>query len=286
MCPSQAGIHSASWWVEPRRDSHPVFICPDCRTPLEVDEGALVCCQCGHGYPILEGIPDFVRGDLSAELRLSTRLILPFINLISGFYETRLWYPPFLRIVGGPGAPTFRGLTEIMLDKMDFPTDATILDAACGPITWGRRVASPERCVYGVDLSWPMLRRGQLYLAAAHAANVHLAHSRVEQLPFRDSLFDGLVCGGALHLVPDTVRALKEFARVMKPGARLVVMTFTHGAKGLLSGSWIRRHMNRDAGLHIFDLGELAEDLSIAGFKHFDPVVHGSVLVFTAERCA
>lgn len=284
MCPSQASVHSASRWVEPRREVHPVFICPECHAPLEVDDGILVCCECSHTYPILDGIPDFVRGDLSAELRLSTRLILPIINLVAGIYETRLWYPPFLRIVGGPGAPSFRGLTDIMLDKMDFPAQARILDSACGPATWGRRVASAERCVYGIDLSWPMLRRGQAYLAGGRIPNVHLLHGRVERLPFREGAFDGLVCGGALHLVPDTVHALKEFARVMKPGARLVVMTFTSGARGLISGSWLRRRMNRDAGLHIFDLGELADDLSLAGFKHFDPVVHGSVVVFTAER--
>lgn len=285
MFPSHAPLHSASSWVEPRLEPHPVYICPDCHIPLQVDEGALYCCQCRHNFPLIDGIPDFTRGSVPVNLPVTTRLILPFINLISGIYETPLWYSTFLRLIGGPDAPSFRGLTEIMRDRMDFPAQAAILDAACGPVTWGRRIASPERCIYGVDLSWPMLRKGRAYLSAGHIANVFLSRGQVERLPFRPAMFDGAVCGGALHLFPDTVRVLRELARVLRPGSRLVGMTLTHGARGLLASPWLRGRMNRDARLHIFDLGELAEDLSVAGFKHFDPVLHGAVLVFTAERC-
>ena len=36
--------------------------------------------------------------------------------------------------------------------------------------------------------------------------------------------FDWLWCGNVLHHIPDTQAALKEFARVVKPGGRIVVM--------------------------------------------------------------
>lgn len=284
MSLSHASIHSASSWVEPRLEAHPIYICPDCHGPLEIAESALECRECRHAYPLVNGIPDFVRDDSAGRRRLSTRLIMPLIGLVAGIYETRLWYAPFLRVFGGPGAPSFRGLTEIMLEKMDFPAQGVILDAACGPATWGRRIAAPERHIHGIDLTWPMLRRGAAYVAGGRIPNVQLAHARVEMLPFQDATFDGAVCGGALHLFPDVVRSLKEIGRTMKPGARFVGMTFTHGDRGLLSLGWLRQRTSRDAGLHIFDLGELAEDLARAGFKHFDPVIHGSVLVFTAER--
>lgn len=279
-----ASVHSASSWVEPRLEVHPVYICQVCHEPLFLAESALECRACHHDYPLRGAIPDFERSD-TGRLRFSTRLILSLISLVAGIYETPLWYAPTLRVLGGPGAPDFRGLAEIMLEKMEYPPHGMILDAACGPATWGRRVASAGRCVYGIDLSLPMLRRGAAYLAAGSHANVHLARSRVESLPFRDATFDGAVCGGALHLFPDPARSLREIARAMKPGARFVGMTFTYGARGLLSLKALRQRVRRDEGLHIFGLGELADDLAAAGFKHFDPVIHGSVLIFTAERC-
>jgi ubiquinone/menaquinone biosynthesis C-methylase UbiE len=45
--------------------------------------------------------------------------------------------------------------------------------------------------------------------------------------PFPDAFFNVALCGGAPHLFPDTVAALREIARVMKPGALLAVTTFT-----------------------------------------------------------
>lgn len=43
-----------------------------------------------------------------------------------------------------------------------------ILDAACGPGTVGRRIASHTRTVYGVDISMGMLRRGVRYVESGH----------------------------------------------------------------------------------------------------------------------
>jgi SAM-dependent methyltransferase len=59
---------------------------------------------------------------------------------------------------------------------------------------------------------------------------------RVEALPFEDSFFDAALCCGSLHLFADTVIALREIARVMKPAAILAGFTFGIG-RGAYSSS-------------------------------------------------
>ena len=90
-----------------------------------------------------------------------------------------------------------------------------------------------------------MLRQGAAYAAAEGVANLHFARARVEALPFADARFDGAVCCGSLHLFADTVAALNEMARTMKPGAILASFTFTPGDGGLLKYPAFRRRSRR-----------------------------------------
>jgi SAM-dependent methyltransferase len=51
---------------------------------------------------------------------------------------------------------------------------------------------------------------------------VRVVGSLAEDLPFADATFDGLTGLNVLHHVPDLARATREFARVLRPGARAV----------------------------------------------------------------
>lgn len=50
--------------------------------------------------------------------------------------------------------------------------------------------------------------------------------AQAEQLPFEDASFDCVCSMGVLHHVPDTVQAVAEIHRVLKPGGRLIVMFY------------------------------------------------------------
>ena len=159
-----------------------------------------------------------------------------------------------------------------------------MLDVACGPGTFGRKIASPAREVWGIDVSRGMLRQGAVYAAAERISNLHFARARVEALPFRDASFDAVICCGSLHLFADTVAALQEMARAMKPGAALAAFTFTAGAGGLLKYEGFRRRSRDRHGLHVFALDDLSRDLTSSGFDDFQPKVVGSVLTFSARK--
>lgn len=68
-------------------------------------------------------------------------------------------------------------------------------------------------------------------LAVARAAvgkRVGLKLGRAEELPFKDAWFERVVLRLVIHLV-DRPRALPELARVLVPGGRASIATFTEG---------------------------------------------------------
>ena len=104
--------------------------------------------------------------------------------------------------------------------------------------------------------------------------------------PSKTAFFDATLCCGSLHLFADTVIALREIARVMKPGAILSVFTFGVGSGGILKFRRVREWSFRKQGLHVFDLPEMEQHLTASGFKEFQPELSGSILTFSARKQA
>jgi ubiquinone/menaquinone biosynthesis C-methylase UbiE len=199
-------------------------------------------------------------------------------------YETPLWYTPILKLAGGKGAPGFGEVIQQMVDLMDVRR-GMLLDVACGPGTWGRRLASPAMEVYGIDISWSMLHEGIRIARHKRITNMHFAHARVEALPFSRSQFDAAYCGGALHGFPDPVGSLREIGRTLIPGAPLVVLTFLNCNQPLVR---MRRRaearIEELVKMHLFEVGELELALTEAGFTGFEPRIYGGVIIFRARK--
>jgi SAM-dependent methyltransferase len=257
---------------------------PVCKRLLRQEEGALRCSTCSQSYPIKEGIPDFIREELSQSVDPVLRR-MRVIDRMAGIYETRLWYPIVLNLYCGFQSPSPAQLISTVAQKVQ-STQGRVLDIACGPGTYGRRVASPSKEVFGIDVSMGMIRQGAAYIAKEGNSHMRFARARVEALPFEDGLFDAALCCGSLHLFADTVIALREMARVMKPAAMLSVFTFTAGRGGILKFRRVREWNRRNHGLHVFDLSEMDRYLTASGFTDFQPEVSGSTLTFSARKQA
>jgi len=261
-----------------------IYACPVCQRPLRQEEGALRCATCSQAYPISEGIPDFIREDLSRSADPELRR-MRFIDRMARIYETRLWYPIVLNVYGGFRSPSLAQLIGTVTQKVQ-SVEGRVLDIACGPGTYGRRIASSSKEVFGIDVSMGMLRQGAAYVAAERNSHMHFARARVEALPFEGGLFDAALCCGSLHLFSDTVVALREMARVMKPAAILSVFTFGAGHGGILKFRRVRDWSRSRHGLHVFDLSEMEQYLTASGFQDFQPELSGSILTFSARRQA
>jgi ubiquinone/menaquinone biosynthesis C-methylase UbiE/uncharacterized protein YbaR (Trm112 family) len=260
------------------------YICPGCKHPLRQEDRTLCCTGCSQIYPIAKGIPDFIREELAQSADPVLRR-MRFIDRMAGIYESKLWYPIVLKVYGGFRSLSFPELIVKVTEKVQ-PISGPVLDVACGPGTYGRRIASPSKEVFGVDISKGMLMQGAAYVARDHIPNMHFARARVEALPFGDGFFDAVLCGGSLHLFADTLIALREIGRVMKPGAILSVFTFGAGTEGILKFRRVRERSLRHHGLHVFELAEMEQYLAAAGFEDFQPEMSGSVVTFGARKRA
>jgi SAM-dependent methyltransferase len=58
-------------------------------------------------------------------------------------------------------------------------------------------------------------------VALARAANVEVLSGNAESIPLPDASVDVVTTNGVLNLVPDKARAIREIARVLRPGGRL-----------------------------------------------------------------
>ncbi len=255
-----------------------LYICPFCHAALEIRERGLYCPHCENEYPILSGIPDF----LPREEAVTTDLQLKRLDRLAGVYESSWWYPLVINVYLGRNATSFTNLLEMVRTAVQEGT-GVLLDVACGPGTYGRRIASEACRVYAIDISMGMLKKGLEYVARDRVPNIHFSRTTAGRLPFPDGSFDAAICSGALHLFPDPLQVLCEIRRTLKPGARLAVMTFIVGDQGLLRHASVRRWAGRRNGLHVFTLPELEMDLTGAGFVDFEPQVFGSGVFFTAR---
>ena len=187
-----------------------------------------------------------------------------------------------ITLCGGLGSLSFKKLTQVITGMVKID-EGLILDVACGPGAFGRRIASESRTVYGMDMSMDILRRGTTYIRRHHIPNVHLVLARAEALPFGNNVYDAALCVAALHLFADPVSVLHEICRTMKDGAPLAAMTLIAGNKGLMRFRRFRRLAQR-YGAHIFEVDELEQHVIKAGFEDFRPMVYGSLILFSARK--
>jgi ubiquinone/menaquinone biosynthesis C-methylase UbiE/uncharacterized protein YbaR (Trm112 family) len=258
-----------------------IYVCPRCKGSLGVMDDALRCPVCDRTYFVRGEIPDFIIGDLAQSASPILRKVNG-IDSLARIYETKLWYPVVLNLSAGWGRISLPQLTSLIREMVASVT-GLVLDVACGPGTFGRRIATSSRKVYGIDISTGMLERGIAYAQREQITNMRFARAQVEALPFGHAVFDAAICSGSLHLFQDTVLALREIGRTLKPGARLAIVTFTAGNAGILRFTPVL-NLARKKGLRTFEIPELQGILTEAGFNNYRPSTYGSVLICCVQK--
>ncbi len=99
-----------------------------------------------------------------------------------------------------------------------------VLDVATAVGHTALALAPHVREVIGVDLTREMLAEARRQAASRGIANASFQEGDAEQLPFRDGLFDVVVCRIAAHHFPDVPAFCRESARVLRPAGRLLVV--------------------------------------------------------------
>ena len=107
-----------------------------------------------------------------------------------------------------------------------------ILDVATGTGAVAVAMAQavgPEGRVHAVDLSEGMLAKAEANVRKMALANVDFQHMDASRLDFRTAYFHAIVCSFGLYYLPDMVAALRDWARVARPGGRVVFSAFGPG---------------------------------------------------------
>jgi demethylmenaquinone methyltransferase/2-methoxy-6-polyprenyl-1,4-benzoquinol methylase len=109
----------------------------------------------------------------------------------------------------------------------------------------------PRRTGVGVDLSVEMLARGTKKLRR-HGLEERgrMLAGDAEELPVAGARFDAVTVAFGIRNVGDPLRALREMARVLRPGGRAVILEFSNprGALGAAYGVYSRRVLPRLGG--------------------------------------
>ena len=83
------------------------------------------------------------------------------------------------------------------------------------------RLVGPAGRVVGLDLTEAMRHKLLGNAARARVGNVEVLAGNAEEIPLPAAAVDVVTSNGVLNLVPDKLRAIREIARVLRPGGRL-----------------------------------------------------------------
>ncbi len=161
-------------------------------------------------------------------------------------------------------------LLTVDLEQLDIRPGDLLLDAGCGE---GRHCfGALERGanVVGLDLDLPSMspHTGRMNDAIAKKdARGGFLQGNTFQLPFADGTFDRVICAEVMEHVHDYRGAVRELARVTKPGGRIAVTIPTATSEHLYLRLGDDYFESPGGHIRIFRPRQLAEGLAAAGLR-------------------
>ena len=147
---------------------------------------------------------------------------------------------------------------ERAADRAELSPSDSALDVCCGTgdlaLELAARVA-PGGNVVGCDFSEPMLDLAREKAVARSVEGVRFEWADALSLPYDAGRFDAVTVGFGARNLADLDRGLREMARVLRPGGRLVILEITQPTRPPLSAFfslWFDRIVPR--------LGALSDD--------------------------
>jgi ubiquinone/menaquinone biosynthesis C-methylase UbiE len=110
----------------------------------------------------------------------------------------------------------------LLRELIGSPAGLRILDVGCGDGVLAAALAGGGGNMTGVDADPQMLAAARARAEATGLAVVFV-EGDIHALPFPDATFDVVVAVTVLCFVPDAEHAVREMARVLRPGGRMVI---------------------------------------------------------------
>ncbi len=185
---------------------------------------AVTCGFCGHAYPVRDGVL-VAREAISANNEVAR-----------SFYDGPLWprfrfWEWFTFLCNGGE----RRSRDKVLRNLPAGEGLRLLDVAIGDgvyLPW----LPPSWSVVGVDVSQVQLDACK---RRADGRDVRLVLGEAEDLPVRDKSFDACLSIGAFNYFNDPEKALREMARAVKPGGKVVISDEVPNLTDRLPFHWV-----------------------------------------------
>ena len=154
------------------------------------------------------------------------------------------------------------GSDSVYTKKIDTALSVTkpgdiVIDIGCGDGVYLRRASKIAKKVVGIDASAEGLR-----WARALTGSEFLSLALATHLPFRGSIADLAVIIDVINYVQDSEAMVKEVARVLKPGGRLVLLAATEEDIALGPSANIKGEQTDSWHVHRYGLQELSSLVS------------------------
>lgn len=133
-------------------------------------------------------------------LRHSYRLLAPFYDWVAG--------------------PLFERARRVSIDRLSADRPMRVLVDGAGTGLDLRHLPALHAYI-GLDITRAMLHRA---VHRSRGLDIEWVEGDSESLPFRDAAFDHVLLHLILAVVPDGAQALREAARVVKPGGCLLIL--------------------------------------------------------------
>jgi len=155
---------------------------------------------------------------------------------------------------------------ERKLIAENLPKGSKVLIVGCGTGRHSKFLINSLKCeIVNVDLSPEMLKIAR---AKARAKGEYIV-ATAEELPFRNEVFDAIICSRAFYLFEDKSRFLRRAYSCLKEKGLVLVSTFSKGLRitKLLIAA---RLLSPDPQSYPYNASELAYMLSQAGFDRIE----------------
>ena len=142
----------------------------------------------------------------------------------------------------------------------------TLLDCGTGTGRMLELLAQRADRAIGVDLSPAMLAVARANLERARIRNAQLRQGDIYALPVERDACDLVLIHQVLHYLDDPGRALREAARVLAPGGRLMVVDFAPHTEESLR----ENHRHRRLGFAADEISDLLNEAGLGVSAHVD----------------
>src|SRR5687768_12113726 len=266
---------------------------------VEIDDGLLLCPNCGRWYPIARRLPEILPDHLrdfdadAAMLRPVAAAMPP--SLADAAFRFRpadaasdagahykraemslkekvddpSFFGPGYSSPFNPWNPEFTlylvTLFGVSLRLLDLKKGERVLDSGCGyawTTEWFHRAGVP---VVGLDITRTYLDIGIERMGDAHP---HLVVGDVENLPLKTGAFDAVLGYESFHHIPDRPRAMAAYDRILNATGR-VVLAEPGGAHehAEVSVDVMKKYGILERGMEIEDVAAYAAGTSLSGIE-------------------